>query len=374
MRMRPIAAAWLLLIFLPQGGFAKSLGIWISEAELAGLPTSGPAWEEIYRIANTDFGVAVGGHNDNHDVFTLAQALVAARLHDENLKRKVVANLLSAIGSEGRGNSLSISRNLASYVIAADVIDFREFDPASESRFRSWVAKMITIEHGRSGCGPSGCSIPAKQEDRPNNHGTMAGASRAAACLYLGDLAQLQRTALVFKGYLGDRQAYAHFSYGDLSWQEDPAKPVGINPVGAVKSGRPIDGVLPDDQRRGGHFTWPPVKERYVYEGLQGAVVLATILSRAGFDVWNWEDQALLRAFRWLYSQCSFPAQGDDLFQLPLIDSAYGTDYWDGQPVGHGKNMGWTSWTHGESAIGRTVRPVSPRPTPRVTPNPNENH
>ena len=43
------------------------------------------------------------------------------------------------------------------------------------------------------------------------------------------------------------------------------------------------DGVLPDDQRRSGGFVWPPTKENYVWEALQGAIAQAVILHRAGF-------------------------------------------------------------------------------------------
>jgi len=113
---------------------AHAAYIWISPAELKALPTSGAAWDQIRSIANSNFGKATGGHNDNHDVNTLAQALVAARLDDDALKKKVVENLLSAIGTDDKNctgsncNSLSISRNLTAYVIAADVIGFKNFD------------------------------------------------------------------------------------------------------------------------------------------------------------------------------------------------------------------------------------------------------
>ena len=63
----------------------------------------------------------------------------------------------------------------------------------------------------------------------------------------------------------------------------------------ATHRGHSIDGVLPDDQRRGGPFEWPPPRENYVYEALQGATVQAALLSRAGYDAWDWGDQALLR-------------------------------------------------------------------------------
>lgn len=321
--------------------------IWISPQELSSLPTSGSAWDEIRNIANNNIGSAVGGHNDNHDTETLAQALVAARLNDNSLKAKVADNLMSAIGSDANGNSLSISRNLASYVIAADVIDFKNYDPSRELKFRNWVANMLTKEHDGGGCGSSGCSIIGKHEDRPNNHGTMAGASRVAASLYLNNVSDVARAARVFEGYLGNRNAYAGFKYGETSWQADAGKPVGINPKGASKSGHSIDGVLPDDMRRGGSFQWPPLPTGYVWEGLQGAVTQAEILHRAGYDSWNWGDKALLRAVKYLYS-IGWEPEGDDMYIIQIINYRYGTNYSVGAKVGHGKNMGWTGWTHGE--------------------------
>src|SRR6185436_3561741 len=125
-----------------------------------------------------------------------------------------------------------------------------------------------------------GQTLRSTHEKRPNNWGTHAGASRAAVAVYLGDQAELDRCAQVFKGWLRDRSAYAGFEYGDVSWQADPSHPVGINPRGATKSGHNIDGVLPDDQRRAGGFTWPPPKENYVWEALQGALLAALVLER----------------------------------------------------------------------------------------------
>ena len=84
------------------------------------------------------------------------------------------------------------------------------------------------------------------------------------------------------QGLAGRSRADAGFSWGDLSWQCNASQPVGINPKGCLKSGRSIDGVLPDDQRRGGTFRWPPPKENYAYEALQGALMQAVILQRYG--------------------------------------------------------------------------------------------
>jgi len=326
------------------------IGIWISPEEIMALPTSGPAWEKLKKLADSDFGKAKGGHNDNHDVYTYGQALVAVRLNDDTYRAKVAANVISAIGSEDNGNVLSLARNLIGYVIAADLIDLKNFDPAKDAQFREWLAMVRHKELGGQG------TLITIHEKRPNNFGTHATAARAAAAIYLGDQADLERTAQVFKGWMGDRSSYAGFKYGDLSWQADPNNPVGINPVGATKQGRNIDGVLPDDQRRGGKFKWPPPKENYVYGALQGALAAANILHRAGYDAFNWENRALLRAYNWLHNVANFSPVGDDRWQLPMVDYIYGTNFWDGSLVKVGKNMGWTDWTHGERG---TATPIT---------------
>jgi hypothetical protein len=151
----------------------------------------------------------------------------------------------------------------------------------------------------------------------------------------------------VFKGYLGDRSSYAGFDYGtDLSWQCDPLRPVGINPVGCKRSGLSLDGVLPDDQRRGGGFTTSPPDENYVWEAMQGLLAQAVILDRAGYASFDWGNRALLRAGRWLNNVNNFPAQGDDSWQAPLLNHVYGSTFREQTPTRPGKNVGWTDWTH----------------------------
>src|SRR4029079_12867840 len=172
-----------------------------------------------------------------------------------------------------------------------------------------------------------------------------ADASAIAADMYVGDKADLARAAQVFKGWLGDRSAYAGFKLGDLAWQANPTQPVGLNPRGATKNVHSVDGVLPDDQRRGGGFTWPAQKENYVWEALQGAVVEAELLSRAGFDTWNWSDKALLRAITWEYNVNNFPAKGDDTWEIFIINHAYGTNF-PTSAANTGKNLDFTDWIY----------------------------
>jgi hypothetical protein len=311
--------------------------IWINHDEIADLPMAGSAWESLLEEANEPTGIPdISDNGDDTDVRVMAKALVYARTGDMQYRAEVIDACLAAMGTEQGGTTLALGRNLVGYVIAADLVGL---PPLVDSVFRGWLEDLLDMEL-------EGRTLRSTHEDRPNNWGTHAGASRAAVAVFLQDWDELEQAALIFKGWLGDRSAYAGFTYRELWWQSDPAQPVGINAAGATKQGHSIDGVLPDDQRRGGPFAWPPPKENYVYTALQGALVQAVILHRAGYDVWNWEDRALLRAFQWLHAEADYPAVGDDTWQPHVVNFFYGTSFPAPIPSRPGKNAGWTDWTH----------------------------
>lgn len=328
----------------------STAGIWIGRAELARLPTSGPAWANVSAEAARRCGTPdLADQSQRTNVCIMAKALVFARTGRAPYREDVVAALRSIVGSgRYRGRALALGRQLGAYVIAADLIALGQHDPALDAAFRAKLRELLTTP---TTGGPS--SLVECHELRPNNWGNHCGGSRAAVAVYLGDRGEVDRAARVFRGYLGDRSAYAGFVFGgpagsrDNSWQCDERRPVGINPAGCTRGGRSVDGVLPDDQRRGGRFRWPPPRENYVYEGLQGALMQAVILSRQGYDVWNWGDRALLRAFRWLHDVAGYPAEGDDTWQPHVVNRAYGTRFPAPVPSRPGKNVGWTDWTHG---------------------------
>jgi hypothetical protein len=284
---------------------------------------------------------SLSDQNDPVDVCILAKALVFARTGDKAYRDDVLAALRTVAHTGYHGRALSLGRELAAYVVSADLIDLKDADPGFDQEFRSAISALLTTP---TADGP--VNLIECHETRPNNWGTHCGASRAAVAAYLGDVAQLARVAQVFRGWLGDRASYAGFKYGDLSWQCDPDNPVGINPAGCVRNGHSIDGVLPDDQRRAGGFTWPPPHENYVYEALQGALVQAVILQRAGYDPFNWQNRALLRAFEWLNTEANYPAAGDDGWQPHVINHFYNAGLPAPLPAHPGKGMGWTDWTH----------------------------
>jgi hypothetical protein len=319
---------------------AANTGLWIAPSELAQLPVSGPTWQQLKQTADGSLGTPnIADQNSDHDVKTLAVALLYARTGTTAYRAKAASAILAAIGTERGGRTLALGRNLATYVIAADLIELRGYDAAKDQQFRAWL-NIVRYERLDGG------TLISTHERRANNWGTHAGASRIAADLYLGDSADLARAAQVFKGWLGDRGAYAGFSYGDLSWQANPSTPIGINPAGAMKAGHSIDGALPEEMRRGCSFRWPACSTGYPWGGLEGALMQAQLLSRAGYDAWNWSDRALLRAARFLLG-LGWWNDGDDQWMPHLVNRAYHEHFPTRLPASIGKSFGFTDWLYG---------------------------
>jgi hypothetical protein len=337
-----------LLLFATGTLAAEPKGIWLSQDEVAALPTVGPAWMQLKKAADLPAGKPdLSDQNQMNNVYVLAKALVHARTGQDRYRREVIDNCLAAIDTERGGKTLALGRELCAYVIAADLVRW------SDAKFVDWLERCQTERL-------QGKTLVSTHLKRPNNWGTHAGASRIASVIYLRDYyqahdnegrarqyqAELGELAAVFRGFVGDRASYAEFEYDhDLSWQADPVRPVGINPKGAMKSGHSIDGVLPDDLRRGGGFQWPPTKTGYPWEAMQGIVVQAELLRRQGYDAFEWEDRAVLRAAQFLHA-IDWPAEGDDQWQPWLLNKRYGTKFPAAPTARPGKNMGWTNWTH----------------------------
>jgi hypothetical protein len=317
---------------------AAGAGLWIAPEELAALPTEGPAWENLLAAAALPVGRPnLSDQEDPANVRVLANALVFARTGDPARRARVVEACRAVMGTEAGGRTLALGRELLAYVVAADLVGL---PPEDDHRFRAWLRGVRVQQLG-------GRTLVSTHEQRPNNWGTHAGASRMAVAAYLGDRVDLDRAARVFRGWLGDRSAWTGFRFGKPWWQADPDEPVGVNPKAATKQGHSIDGVLPDDQRRAGPFAWPPPRTNYTWGALQGAFAQAVILDRAGYDVWSWQDRALLRAVRWLQDEARQPARGDDAWILHLVNHHYGTDFPAPVPAEPGKNAGFSDWTHG---------------------------
>ena len=324
-------------------------GIWISPAEVARLPMTGTSWINLVVAASRPCGtVDLTDQEQSTNACIFAKALVFARTRNPTYRDEVVTAIREIVASGPYvGRALALGRELGAYVVAADLIGLKTFDPTLDVSFRT---KLRTLRTTPTSGSDAATNLIDCHEKRPNNWGAHCGATRAAIAVYLEDAADLARTALVFKGYLGDRASYAGFDYGgpegDLTWQCDPTRPVGINPLNCTRGGAVLDGVLPDDQRRAGGYAWPAPHENYVWEALQGLLAQAVILDRAGYSVWDWQDRALLRATDWLHGVNGFPATGDDAWLPHIVNRYYRTSFPAPVATTPGKNFGFTEWTH----------------------------
>lgn len=304
-------------------------GIWLSRAEIERLPMSGAAWEATLAAANKSITTSdLNNQDSENNVVALAKGLVYARTGNTRYRDDVLKIIQHLIATGASGRTLALGRELAAYVVAADLVEL----PADlRSQFE---AKLRTLRTQKL----EGKTLIETHEGRPNNWGTMAGASRAAVAAYLGDKADLERTATVFRGWLGDRSAYAGFKFGDLGWQPDPKNPVAVGLPGATGHGQSLDGALPEELRRAGGYN------NYVWGALSGAVAQAWFLHRQGYPAFEWMQKAILRAVKWPHD-LGKSASGDDAWLVAVTNQVYGRN----DPVTSnepGKVMGWTQWTH----------------------------
>lgn len=309
-------------------------GIWTSAAELRDKPMTGPAWRAVLEAGKQDTTHPDLGDNDDcTDVRVLAAAIVYARTGDASYRQRVVKTIQKLIAQgHPQGSSLSWARNSGAYALAADLVGYR-----SES-LEAWLTNIANVWQATDGH-----TLRSAFHRRSNNWGAHAFGSLCAIYCYLGDNKSLREIREYWiQGVEGPNPGY---KYGDdLSWHADENDPRLINPAGSMKNQMNIDGLVPDDMRRGGPFRSPPEYTNYVWEVQQGWVMAARILERAGMPIWDVGDRALYRACHALQVTLGgqWRAKGDDLWMLPFYDAAYGTNYSAGQDVWrHGKNTGW---------------------------------
>ena len=117
--------------------------IWIDPARLAALPTSGPAWESLFAAAQQPTNAPnLADQNDATNVRVLAKALVYARTGEEHYRSEVWSACQAVIGTEVGGSTLALGRELAAYVLAADLVGGLPAD--IDAVFRTWLSDVRT--------------------------------------------------------------------------------------------------------------------------------------------------------------------------------------------------------------------------------------
>lgn len=347
---------------------AVGSGIWVDPAKLAALPMSGNGWTAVLRDADRAPGTAnVADQDSNHDVYTLAAAIVCARTQSSAYCTKATNGVVSAIGTEAGGRWLAVGRNMTAYVISADLLGLRaNSDPNSAgSRVNTWIRSFLTVKLAHNN-DPSRM-IPLVPFASGSNASAQEGAVYAAVAAYLKDGVALQRAWDAFRTYACDPTAPNRENI-DLStgvqygWAHSNTTPCAVNPRGTAKvvpAGQPgagtshsIDGAIINDMRRGGTYQWQPLYTSYPWVGLEGFIPAAVILHRAGFPAFQVADQAVLRTHKYLWnlrnetgnSSWFDGTRGAEIIQL--VNVAYGQSFPRTSGRGGGRTVGYTEWTH----------------------------
>ncbi len=320
----------------------------ISGDRLRALPAAGPAWDEMKDVADGDLGTADLTDQDNkHGVRTLAAALVYARTKDPAYFEKTRAAVMEAIGTErieATSSILALGRQLAPYVLAADLIELSGED---DQVFREWLSEIRTRELGGHGRWKA---LTATHEDSTNNWGAFAGASRIAASLYLEDEVDVGEAAQVMRGFLGDREAWSEWQdleRADRRWACDPAAFTPINPP-CIREGIDVNGAIVTDISRNGSPRWPPGRDAILYttESMQGLALQAELLQMADYDPWEWSDRALLRAALLLERADGWNETPVSHHVAWIFNARYSLSI-PTLPAGYGRLLGYTDWLYG---------------------------
>jgi hypothetical protein len=337
-------------------------GMWISYDELMNLPMSGASWDKIRTAAYGSWGAADLQYPTNkHAIYTLAGALVSTRNGDTALRSKVRDGILAAKRSldestewQSENGVLSAGRQIGAYVIAADLINLQVYDAAADNEFRGWLSPIRTTNIGTHSRWDN---LTYTCENSTGNWNTFACASRIAASIYLGDTADVNRSALIIRALLGERSAYPadapgrngyfeHTAAYQASWACNDQAWTGVNPS-CAKSGVNVDGVLVEDASRGGGCcTLQGDGVMYSWESLQGLFVSTELLYRTGSygNPYSWSNNALKRSLD-LMQRSGWTMSPAATYVPWLANARYGTCY----PMstdGNGRIMSWGDWLY----------------------------
>jgi hypothetical protein len=313
-------------------------GIWIGPDEIAKLPMTGAAWQAVFDAAKAANAPAnLADLNDPNDTRILAAALVAVRTGDDGMRAKVAGLLESTRKNTPYHRVLEMARGIQSVVLAADIIGYRD------AAFEGWLRELLTKPTKQGHSGPRPVLLDTALY-APNNWGLHAAAAVTIIARYLGDDKLLKQMAETFQRFTGDVVTGGSYVWDPTNWHTSTPKR-GINAPNVKYAG-----AMPEDMRRGSETASDtPVKTGYAREAMQGLLVWAMVLHRAGYPAFQWGDRAVLRAEQYLQS-INWQAEGDDAGYPHIVNAMYGTNFKAGTPAGAGKNMLALDWIFGGKA------------------------
>ena len=325
-------------------GPAGTTGFWVTHDEILRQPTSGAAWNSIVAAASKAGGVAaVADQDSDHDQWTLAAAIYTVRTGQQ--RDRAVLALERAIGTEAGGRWLAVGRNLTGYVIAADLLGIRS------GPVHSWLASFgsMRLAHNNSG---EPITFRQSAWQSGSNASAQLGAAYTALAAYLRNGDMLRWSWNAFRRYAGDRSSAHRVTSNSPAWQQAPSDPVGIQNAGAKKGGCSISGAVSNDMSRGGENVCRPGFTQYPWVGLEGAVPAAMMLTRSGYPAFVVSDRALRRAAIYLMGlrRSSGNVEWYDADRAPeikhVLNRVYALPYPVEHPVGPGRTVGFTDYTH----------------------------
>lgn len=300
--------------------------------DVAGLPTSGSAWNAVKAAADASPGtpdITCNQNQRSHPGAALASGLVYARTGDTAYRTRAIS-LIEAARSTARdcGNAiLSLGRQLGAYVMAADYAGYRD------SAFVQWVRDVrdrdFPASHSRWHV------LSGTAANTSNNWGTFALASLTVADAYLRDTTGLGRDFGLFRDYGDGSSSFQHTSSYQAIW----SCPEGfeINPASCTDPRK--EGAAVEDASR----TTFPTLGNYPAEAAQGYVVTAEVLSRAGYDAWTVNDRQVCRNALWRERGGNLNYSSADRYVTWMTNERCGLS----QPTvaaGYGRVFGFGDW------------------------------
>ena len=226
----------------------------------------------------------------------------------------------AAVQTENGGRTLALARNLPGYVIAANLVNLQAADPTFDTNtFKPWLRSLLTETL-------DGQTLTSTHERRPNNWGTHAGAARVAVALYLGDQAVLSSRRRRVPGLARrpHRLCRLRIRRPELAVRLGQAR--RHRPAAASRAASPSAARCPTTCAAVDLQLAARARPATRGRRLQGAMLQAELLYRAGIRHVELGEQALLRAADSLRGR-GWAAEGDDEWQPLLLDARYGTSY-----------------------------------------------
>lgn len=290
--------------------------------------------------------VSVYDQKSNNSAWAQANAYLYAATGETKYLNNVVGVMQALISPSLQiGRALALAREVQGYVAAAEGVALHAVDADLYRAVKTKFKYFLTCN--TPGGGPT--SLTKSMEQRPNNWGTHATAAVMMIARYIGDDILFARAQQIYRGWLGEYETYHDFIYGDLAWQWHKDRPVGINGKNAVINGLNVDGMMPEEARRGTTSTSALPggdAQMYSWEAAQGATAAMAVALNAGIDLRNVADYAHKRSINFNLNIAHWPIGGDDCWQGPVLNKLYPELKLVTEVGSPGKGLSWTHFTH----------------------------